>query len=86
MHDTSVVDHRVEGAQRIGLLDQVVDLVQLGEVADDRLGAAVDEVLEGGQPRRGAGVHDDLVTVIEERLGGRRPTPSVDPVIRMRFT
>ena len=64
------MDDRVERAQRARLLDQAVHLVEVGEVADDCRGPAVDEVLDGGQPRRGAGVHDDPVAVVEERLGG----------------
>jgi hypothetical protein len=58
------------GPHGVGLLDQAMDLVEVGEVADDCLGTAVDKVLDGGQPGRGAGVHDDLVALLEERLAG----------------
>src|SRR5215203_685483 len=71
VHDAGVVDDSVKAAQRVRLLDEGANLILVREVADDRLGTVVDEVPDGGQPRRGAGVHDDPVAVVEERLGGR---------------
>src|SRR5829696_8465441 len=47
LHDAGVVDDGVELAQLVRLVDQPVDIVEVGEVADECLDAAVDEVLDG---------------------------------------
>ena len=49
-------------------------LLEVGEVADDDGRAAVDEVVDRGEPLAVADVDDDLVAVVEQRLarpGGR---------------
>ena len=72
--DAGVVDHGVHAAEAVDVAGDRARLLEVGEVADDDGGAAVDEVVDGGEPVAVADVDDDLVPVVEQRLarpGGR---------------
>ncbi|MDB6427089.1 hypothetical protein [Curtobacterium sp. 20TX0008] len=55
------------------LLDRVEDFLSDGEVRDDHIGAALDEVGDGTSALCGTGVENDVMTVVEKRFGCRPP-------------
>ena len=72
--DAGVVDDGVHVAEPLTSSRDGARLLEVGEVADDDGGTAVDEVVDRGEPVRVADVDDDLVAVVEQRLarpGGR---------------
>jgi hypothetical protein len=66
-----VVDHRVHPPEAVHLAGDLARLLGVGQVSDDGRSAPVQEVAHGREPLRVAGVDDDLVPVVEQRLGGR---------------
>ena len=71
--DTGVVDHRVHRPEPVHLPGDASCLLQVGQVPDDRFRAAVQQVAHGGEAIGVAGVDDDLVSVLEQRLRSRPP-------------
>ncbi|MNG02385.1 hypothetical protein D3C84_854110 [compost metagenome] len=59
--------HRADG---IDLTGKVANLFKIAQVADCRDGALVHQFLHGRQPGRGAHMHDNLVALGKEGLGG----------------
>jgi hypothetical protein len=66
-----VVDYRIHLSETVHLIGDTACLVQVGQVADDDPGAAVQQVVHGREPIPVASVDDDLVPLVEERLRGR---------------
>jgi hypothetical protein len=69
--DAGVVDHRVHRPDAVHLVGDVACLVEVGQVSDDGLGAAVQQVAHGREAIRAASVDDDFVAVLDQRLRGR---------------
>jgi hypothetical protein len=62
------VNDGVHRAEAVHVACESARLLEIGEVADDDFGAAVDEVAERREPVAVASVDDDLVPVVEQRL------------------
>jgi hypothetical protein len=69
--DAGVVDDRVHPAQAVHLVGDAAGLLEVGQVPDDGRSPPVQEVAHGREPVAVAGVDDDLVPVVEQRVGGR---------------
>jgi hypothetical protein len=69
--DAGVVDDRVHPPQAVHLAGDTARLPEVGQVPDDGRSAPVHEVADGREPVAGASVDDDLVPVVEQRLGSR---------------
>ena len=70
-NDAGVVDHRVHPPEAVDLAGDVARLLGVGQVPDDGRSAPVQEVAHGREPVPVAGVDDDLVPLLEQRLRGR---------------
>ena len=64
------MDHRVHPSEAVHRLRQLFGVLSLGEVADNEVGAAGDKIVECGGALLVAGMHDDVVSRVEELLGG----------------
>jgi hypothetical protein len=62
------VDHCIHPAQTVHVARDAARLCEVGEVADDDRGSAVDEVADGLESIAAAGVDDDIVSVVEQGL------------------
>jgi hypothetical protein len=69
--DAGVVDDRVHPAEAVHVAGETGRLLEVGEVADDGRSAPVQEVAHGREPAAVASVDDDLVPVVEQRVGSR---------------
>jgi hypothetical protein len=65
------VDHGVHTAEAVHVAGDTPGLLEVAQVADEDVGAAVDEVADGFEPVAVANVDDDFVSVGEQRLSGR---------------
>ena len=64
------MNHRVHVSEAVHLTCERARLADVGEVADDAVGAAVEEVAQGLEPVAAASVDDDVVSLLEQRLRG----------------
>ncbi|WP_218974457.1 hypothetical protein [Streptomyces sp. NP160] len=67
------MDDRVHQGDALDLVGQVADLLEVGQVTDDDAGATCGEVLQRPRAVVVAGVHDDVVAVLEQRSGRGSP-------------
>jgi hypothetical protein len=65
------VDHCIHPAEAVHVACDVARLLHVCEVADDDVGAALDEVADDFEPVVVANMDDDLMSVGEERLRRR---------------
>jgi len=70
------VDDRVHVTDAVDVSGEGACLVGVGEVPGHRGGTTIEEALHGREPVGVAGMDDDRVAVIEERLG-RRPAQTI---------
>jgi hypothetical protein len=78
------VDHRVHPAEAIHVVGDAARLLDVGQVADDDCGAAVDEVADRFKSSAVASVDDDLVPSSSSVCAAARPSPSAEPVMKTR--
>ena len=67
-----VVDNSVHRSECVDLRSDVEDLGAIREVADDEVGAALNETIEFGGALTVPGVDDDAVAVVDEGGGSRQ--------------
>jgi hypothetical protein len=65
------VDHRIHPPEAVHLASDVARLLGVGQVPDNGRSAPVQELAHGREPVPVAGVDDDLVPLLEQRLRGR---------------
>ena len=65
------MNHGIHPSQPVDLLGDAANLLQVGEIPHDGLGALVDERPDGGEPLLAARVDDDVVSGLEQ--GSARP-------------
>jgi hypothetical protein len=84
--DAGVVDNSVHPADLVHLAGEVPGPGCAGQVADDDARGVRAEIAERRRPLASAGVEDNVMAFTDEDTGGARPSPSVQPVMKIRGT
>lgn len=70
-----VMDDGVHRPHPVDLFGDVPRLLQVGQVANNGAGAAVQEVLDCAKAGGAAYMHDDVVALVQQRPGSVPPQP-----------
>ncbi len=70
-----IVDHRVRAAEAIDLLGKLPDLLHIGQIADRRLRAPIQQIAHRGQTARLTRMQDHLMPFVQQRLRGGAAQP-----------
>jgi len=68
--NAGVVDDSVQSPNVIHLCGDPARLFSVGEIADDRRCATILQSADGGEPFPVPDVDDDVVSLVEQRIGG----------------
>ncbi|GAA3402856.1 hypothetical protein GCM10011577_19310 [Pseudarthrobacter polychromogenes] len=69
MEHAGVVDDGVHLPEPVHVGSDTADLVRVGQVANNAIRTAVQQILDGNQAFRTAGMYDDVVALLHKRFG-----------------